>query len=494
MIRLECITKTFPGVKSLNNVSFEAVAGEIHALAGENGAGKSTLIKIIAGAYTPDEGAIFFDGKERSWNNPGEAKDTGIHIIYQELMLFSELSVAENIFINATPRSSLGFIDYKSMFEGANEILDKLGHNLDSRKLVKDLSIADQQMVEIAKALVGETKLLILDEPTAVISGREAELLFERIQLLRDEGVCVIYISHRLEEIFSLANRVTVLKDGEYVATCNISELNRDRLVAMMVGRELKGLFPSKNRPPNNNEPLLTVRNLQSLPKVKEVSFDIYAGEILGLSGLIGSGRSEVAHAVFGSLPRSNGEVVLDGNIYDESSPRDSIDRGLGFLTEDRKGEGLMLDLNLSSNITAPKLREYTTLWGVDKKQETHAAEAEINRLQIAVPSPKFGVRKLSGGNQQKVLFGRWTRACQKVLILDEPTRGVDVGAKAEIYQIIRELADKGLALLVISSELPEIIGLCTRVLVMREGVITGEVSGGNINEESIMKFATATA
>ncbi|MCY4446812.1 MAG: sugar ABC transporter ATP-binding protein [Rhodobacteraceae bacterium] len=492
MIKLENITKEFPGVKSLNNVSFEAVAGEIHALAGENGAGKSTLIKTIAGAYIPEEGTIFFDGQERNWDSPREAKDAGIHIIYQELMLFAELSVAENIFVGATPPTKHRIIDYKSMYLKANEILNKLGHHLDSRKLVKDLSIADQQMVEIAKALVGETKLLVLDEPTAVISGREAEILFERIISLRDQGVCVIYISHRLEEIFSLANRVTVLKDGEYVATNPIKELNRDRLVAMMVGRELNGLFPKKTKPTISDSPMLAVRGLQAPPKVKDVSFDLYGGEILGLSGLIGAGRSEVAHAVFGSLPRSSGEVLLDGKNLESSSPRHSIDQGLGFLTEDRKGEGLMLLLNVSANITAPKLNEFTAIWGVDKTSEYQAAEDEIKRLQIAVPSPNFGVSKLSGGNQQKVLLGRWTRACHKVLILDEPTRGVDVGAKAEIYQIIRQLAENGLAILVISSELSEIVGLCTRVLVMREGIITGDVSGEDITEETIMKFATA--
>ena len=493
MIRLEGITKVFPGVKSLDKVSFKASAGEIHALLGENGAGKSTLIKIMAGAYIADEGNIIFDGKERNWTTPKEAKDAGIHIIYQELMLFPELSVAENIFIGIAPRTGFQAINHKTMYESADEALDRLGHHLDSRTLVKHLTVADQQMIEIAKALVGETKLLVLDEPTAVISGRETELLFERLQLLRNEGVCIIYISHRLEEIFLIADRVTVLKDGQYVGTYDVAKLDRERLVRMMVGREVKDIFPPKKSPSVEAAPILRVRNLSASPKVHDVSFDLYAGEILGLAGLVGAGRSEVAHAVFGSIPRSNGTVALCGESIETPSPRDSIDRGLGFLTENRKEEGLMMLLDAAANVTAPVLSEFDTLLGLDRARELEATKDEIQRFRIAVPRPESGVYKLSGGNQQKILFGRWTRFCRRALILDEPTRGVDVGARVEIYEIIRNLADEGLGILVISSELTEIIGLCTRVLVMREGCITGEVSGVDINEETIMKHATAT-
>lgn len=494
MITLEGITKVFPGVKSLDNVNFEARAGEIHALLGENGAGKSTLIKIMAGAYIPEEGTIEFDGQTRHWTSPKEAKDAGIHIIYQELMLFPELSVAENIFIGEAPKTRFGAIDYRTMYKQASEILDRLGHHLDPRGLVKDLSVADQQMVEIAKALVGDTKLLVLDEPTAVISGREAELLFERVQRLRDEGVCVIYISHRLEEIFAIADRVTVLKDGQYVGTRDIADLNKDQLVAMMVGRELEDIFPEKRPMHHDAAPIMTVRDLSAPPKVKDVSFDLFAGEILGIAGLVGAGRSEVAHAIFGSMPRMDGAVTIDGQAFNMPTPRASIERGLGFLTEDRKGEGLMMQLDMAANVTAPVLPEFTTPLGIDRDREMLAGKDEIQRFRIAIPGPKYGVNQLSGGNQQKILFGRWTRACRKVLILDEPTRGVDVGAKVEIYEIIKSLADVGVGILVISSELPEIVGLCSRVLVMREGVITGEVTGDDINEEKIMGFATASA
>jgi ABC-type sugar transport system ATPase subunit len=491
MIRLDGITKVFPGVKSLDRVSFEARAGEIHALLGENGAGKSTLIKTIAGAYIPEEGTIEFDGHPRVWTVPKDAKDAGIHVIYQELMLFPELSVAENIFIGEPPRTKLGLIDYKTMYARATRALDRLGHHLDPRALVKDLSVADQQMVEIAKALVGDTKLLVLDEPTAVISGREAELLFERVKRLRDEGVCIIYISHRLEEIFAIADRVTVLKDGQYVGTREIADIDRHQLVAMMVGRELADIFPEKRPVEHDAAPVLTVRDLRMPPKVKEVSFDLYAGEILGLAGLVGAGRSEVAHAIFGSMPRTDGAVTLGGDPYNTPSPRKSIDHGLGFLTEDRKGEGLMMLLDMAANVTAPVLPEFTNTLGIDRDHEILAAEDEIRRFSIKIPGPRYGVRQLSGGNQQKILFGRWTRACRRVLILDEPTRGVDVGAKVEIYEIIRKLADEGVGVLVISSELPEIVGLCSRVLVMREGRITGEATGPDINEETIMRYAT---
>ena len=314
-------------------------------------------------------------------------------------------------------------------------------------------------------------------------------MLFDRVKRLRDEGVCIIYISHRLEEIFAIADRATVLKDGQYVGTREMTDLDRDSLVAMMVGRKLEDIFPPKVAPHPDAVLVLTVRDLKAAPKVKDVSFDLYAGEILGLAGLVGAGRSEVAHAVFGSMPREDGAVTLGGEGFNNPTPRASIDRGLGFLTEDRKGEGLMLLLDMAANVTAPVLPEFTTITGLNRAHEIQAAADEITRFRIAIPGPKFGVNQLSGGNQQKILFGRWTRACRQVLILDEPTRGVDVGTKVEIYEIIRKLADEGVGVLVISSELPEIVGLCSRVLVMREGLITGEVT---VNEETIMQYATA--
>jgi ribose transport system ATP-binding protein len=491
MISLSGISKSFPGVKSLNGVDFEAHAGEVHALLGENGAGKSTLIKIIAGAYTPDEGAIRFDGQECVWGTPKAAQDAGIHVIYQELMLFADLTVAENIYLGAPPKNRLGFVDHRAMREGAAAILKRLGHDLDPRARVGTLSIADQQMVEIAKALTRDVKLLVLDEPTAVISGREADLLLERVRRLREAGVCVIYISHRLEEIFRICDRVTVLKDGRRVATRPVAEVDRPTLIGLMVGRKLADIFPPKPVVPPESPVVLSVRGLQAQPRVREVSFELRAGEILGLAGLVGAGRSEVAHAIFGSMPKTAGEVSLANERYDRPSPAQSIARGLGFLTEDRKGEGLLMGLDAACNISAPRLRDYRRGLTLDREREIAAALEEIGRFRIAVPGPTSGVRALSGGNQQKILFARWTRACRRVLILDEPTRGVDVGAKVEIYRIIHDLAASGLGVIVISSELPEIVGLCSRVVVMREGRVTGELVGEAIGETEIMRLAT---
>ena len=490
MINLKNITKVFPGVKSLDNVSFEAKAGEVHALLGENGAGKSTLIKVMAGAYIPEEGEITYDGQARNWESPRQAMDAGIHVIYQELMLFPEMTVAENIFIGEEPRGRWGRIDYPEMTRRATEILDRLGHHLDPSEILKNLSVADQQMVEIAKALVGDTKLLVLDEPTAVISGREAALLFERVNMLKEQGVCIIYISHRLEEIFEIADRVSVLKDGQYVGTENTADINEDRLVEMMVGRELSDIYPEK-RSRTDDVPVLTAQDLRMAPKVKSASFELYPGEVVGLAGMVGSGRSEIAHAIFGSMERETGSVTIMGTHYNKPTPRESIDRGIGFLTEDRKGQGLLPLLDTAANITIPNLNEVSNNSVIDRKHEFQIAEDEIRRFNIAVPGPDYGVWQLSGGNQQKILIARWSRVCHRVLILDEPTRGVDIGAKVEIYKMIRELADEGISILVISSELPEIVGLCSRVMVMREGVMTGELSGEDVNEKGIMRLAT---
>jgi ABC-type sugar transport system ATPase subunit len=491
MIELKGISKSFPGVKSLDRVDFEARSGEVHALLGENGAGKSTLIKTIAGAYRPEEGTIRFDGQERVWSSPKEAADAGIHVVHQELVLFPDLSVAENVFLAHRPLTRWSLVDHKAMRERTAEALARLGHRLDPRMPVRNLSVADRQMVEIAKALVGEVRLLVLDEPTAVLSGREAELLFERVRKLRSEGVCVIYVSHRLDEIFALADRVTVLKDGRLVGTREVRDLDRDGLVAMMVGRELTDIYPAK-RARSGPEPVLSVRHLSSPPRVRDVSFDLFPGEILGLGGLMGAGRSEVAHALFDSVLRASGEVLLDGRAFAPRSPRQAIQAGLAFLTEDRKAEGLLLNLDVAANVTAPTLSHYTRAGGLDRQAEARAAAEEIGRFRIAVPSPWHGVAGLSGGNQQKVLFARWSRVCGKVLILDEPTRGVDVGARAEIYEIVRQLAESGLGVLLISSDLPELIGLCDRVVVMREGATTGEVEGASVTEHAIMQLATA--
>ena len=492
LIELKGIEKGFPGVKSLDGVDFSVRAGEVHSLVGENGAGKSTLMKVLSGNYIPEAGTIFFDGAERRWKGPADAIAAGIHVIHQELMLFSERTVAENIFLTAPPRNRLGLIDRRAMEEKASAILERLGHRIDPRRKIGSLSIADQQMVEIAKALSADVRLLVLDEPTAVISGREAELLFERVEKLRNEGVGIVYISHRLEEVFRLSDRITVLKDGKYVATVETASIDRDRLISMMVGRELADIYPPKRDFQPGGKPVLTIKNLVSAPRVKNASLVLHAGEILGIGGLVGAGRSELAQTIFGSSDSQSGVVELDGKASDKRSPAKSIASGVGFLTEDRKGEGVLMLQDCARNISAPDLSSFSSNSFIDRRREEDAAVEEIKRFRIAIPGPRSLVRTLSGGNQQKVLLARWSRVCKKVLILDEPTRGVDVGAKVEIYNFIRQLADSGVAVLMISSELSELVGMSDRIVVMREGYTMGELKKSDISEEAVMALATA--
>jgi ABC-type sugar transport system ATPase subunit len=488
MIELRGVSKSFPGVKALDKVDFATRKGEIQALVGENGAGKSTLIKIIAGVYKPDTGTIHYDGRDVVWHSPHATRDAGINVIYQEFNLFPELSVAENIFMGQEPRGSLGLIDQRKIQQEAAAVLRKLDVSIPPDRKVKYLSVADQQIVEIAKALAGQTKLLILDEPTAVISGHEAEVLFERLLTLKQAGVAIIYISHRLEEIFQIADRATVLKDGRLVDTVEVAQVSQKRLVSMMVGRDLEDIYPPKQ--PQQGRELLRLDNVVIGNRVKGASLSLHEGEVLGLAGLIGSGRTELAHGIFGSLPLTSGSISLDGRTYTATTPRESVEFGVGFLTEDRHREGLVLGMNIQANMTGPTLAEFVKNGLIDFKSEAEVARSEIKKYAIAARSPEVKVMNLSGGNQQKVLFSRWVRACKGVLILDEPTRGVDVGAKVEIYHLIRDLANRGVAILTISSELNEIIGMCDRVVVMRSGVISGELAGADINEEEIMHLA----
>jgi ribose transport system ATP-binding protein len=484
------ISKSFPGVQSLKRVDFSAKGGEIHALVGENGAGKSTLTKIISGAYVQDEGEITLNGEKVFWSGPGDAQRAGIHVIYQELVLFPELTVAENVFINDQPLTRLGTIDYHAMARRADDVLRRLGAQIDVRQRVKNLSVADQQMVEIARAFIGSVKVLILDEPTAVIFGVEVDLLFERLLALRAAGVAIIYISHRLEEIFRIADQVTVLKDGVRIATRPVTEVDRDKLISMMVGRPLTDIFPPRRRDQSDAPIILRAVGVNVGSRVKSASFTLRRGEVLGLAGLVGSGRTELAQAIFGGLPFDSGEVEIDGKVFTKTSPRTSIAEGVGLLTEDRKGEGLLMQLSIAANIAAPRLRDILRGPFISPRIENGIAAKEIAKFSIVAPGPQTVVAGLSGGNQQKVLFSRWVRTCRRVLLLDEPTRGVDVGAKVEIYRIIRQLADEGYAILVISSELLEIVGICDRTLVMCEGAIAGELIGSAISEEAIMAMA----
>jgi ribose transport system ATP-binding protein len=488
VIRVTGISKSFPGVRALVDVSFEVRSGEVHALLGENGSGKSTLTKIIGGLHQPDEGEIVFDGRPVRWTKPRDAQESGIHVIYQELVMFQDMTVAENVFISNQPTTKFGLVDYKTMEARAAEALRQLGSDIDVRRMVKTLSVAEQQMVEIAKALVGTVKALILDEPTAVIAGREVEFLFNRIRMLSERGVAIVYISHRLEEIFEIADRVTVLKDGRLVGT---RDIDRERLVSMMVGRDLSEYFPPR-RPLREDSPIvLEASNISVGDRVKDASLVLRKPEIVGLAGMVGSGRTEFAMAIFGGIPMSSGSVTVGGKIYDQMSSALSIRSGVGLLTENRKSEGLMTQMDIAANICAASLGEITGGLFLDARRELGIAREEMNVFRVAAPGPQTRVIGLSGGNQQKVLFARWVHACKEVLLLDEPTRGVDVGAKAEIYRLIRRLADEGLAILMISSELLEVIGMSDRTLVMRDGRIRGELRGDEINEQAIMALAT---
>lgn len=490
MLDLRAISKSFPGVLSLDEVDFSVSAGEIRAIVGENGAGKSTLIKIIGGVYQPDRGKICLAGDEVRWRNPLDAWSAGIQVVFQELTLFPDLTVAENILLGQEPKGFLGRIDYGSMARLAATALERLGMAIDVTRLVRGLSVAEQQMVEIARALVRKTKVLVLDEPTAVIAGQDVSRLFGIVRALREEGVSVIFISHRLEEVFEIADTVTILKDGRHVATKPVSSVDRKNLVSLMVGRDIADIYPPAPKT-LNAAPVLRVDDLADGNRVHGVSLRVDEGEIVGIAGLVGSGRTELAHLIYGSRRAIRGRVSIDGHDIANRQPKTSIRAGIGFLTEDRKAQGLFLQLGVDANITAPGLDGISRSGLISRKAENQIANEAIADFGVVAPTAQAKVAGLSGGNQQKVLLARWVRACRRLLILDEPTRGVDVGAKLEIYRLTRSLSARGIAILVISSELPEIIGLADRAYVMRDGRLVGELSRSDLSEEAAMTLMT---
>jgi ABC-type sugar transport system ATPase subunit len=492
MLTLKGISKSFPGVRALNGVNLEVRPGEIHGLVGENGAGKSTLIKIIVGALAPDEGQMLFADQAVNWSSPREAKLAGVHVVYQEFALFPQLSVAENIFLGNERRNALGLVDHRRTRQEASELTRKLGVSLDPRATVASLSVADQQMVEIARAMTHNVRLLILDEPTAVIAGREVKLLFERVRRLRETGVSVLFISHRLDEVFALCDRATILKDGRLVGTHDTTGITRQRLISMMVGRDLGDLFPPRFAATKTRQAVLRAEGISVGERVRDVSLALHSGEIVALAGMVGAGRTDFALGLFGAVPISNGVLQIGDQRFTAMSPSKAIRLGMGLVTEDRKSQGLAMLLDIAANITGPALGEVTRHGLIDRASETAIATREIIRYRIACLGPATPVATMSGGNQQKLIIARWARICKTVLILDEPTRGVDVGAKAEIYRIMRELADAGLAILMISSELTEVIGMADRIIVMREGRVTGELLGPDATEEIIMHLATS--
>jgi len=490
IVEMRGISKAFPGVNALDGVDFSASLGEVHAVVGENGAGKSTLMKILAGAYHPDRGSILLRGKKVSFASPGEAQRHGIAIIYQEFNLLPELTVAENIFLGREPRKRSGFIDNLRLHTVAGELLNSLGMEIELHTRVAELGVAQQQMVEIAKALSQNADVIMMDEPSAVVSGKELESLFRIIRSLKASGKTIIYISHRIDEIFQIADRATVLKDGKLVGTVETSQVDKPTIVRMMVGRSLSETFPPRS-PRKDREEVLSVEGVCRGNALKKVSFKAYAGEILGIAGLVGAGRTETARAVFGADPIECGEIRLKGQKLKRRTPKSAILRGVGFITEDRKKDGLIQSLSVRKNLTLAILDRIRKLFFVQERREKVLTRDFVSRFNIISPSIEQEVRFLSGGNQQKVILAKWIGIKPSLLIMDEPTRGIDVGAKSEVYILMRRLANEGTAIIMISSELPEIIGMSDRIIVMHDGRITGELSPEEATEERILMLAT---
>jgi ribose transport system ATP-binding protein len=491
LVAVKNLSKSFPGVKALQDVQFDLQAGEVHALMGENGAGKSTLMKILAGVYTRDTGEVLLDGKPVEITSPAHAQSLAIGIIHQELYLMSHLTAAQNIFLGREPKGKLGvFLDEEKLNRDTQALFDRMNLAMPPQTRIADLTVARQQMVEIAKALSHKSRVLIMDEPTAALNNAEIEELFRIIRQLREEGVGIVYISHKMDEIQRIADRITVMRDGRYINTVP-AQTPMAEIIAMMVGRKLESA--EKHLPDTTaNEVLLEVRGLNRGRAIREVSFTVRRGEILGFAGLMGAGRTEVARAVFGADAIDSGEVRMRGELLALKTPRDAVQAGIGYLSEDRKHFGLATGMDVESNITLPSLRRWLK-WGVFLNQTAiHTVGQEmVDKLRIKTPSLTQVARLLSGGNQQKVVIAKWLVQDCEVLIFDEPTRGIDVGAKSEIYKLVNDLAAQGKAIIVISSELPEVLLLSHRILVMCEGRITGDVSALDATQESLMALAT---
>ncbi len=485
------LSKSFGPNDVLKGIEFEVHGGHAVALCGENGAGKSTLIKLLTGLYSPTGGHVEFEGQPAGWTDPRQSLAAGIAVVHQEFSVLGALSIAENIYLGAEPRTRLGLIDRKALNRNAQSLLDDLGITLDPNDLVETLSVADKQMVEIAKALRSEAKVLILDEPTAVLSQNETRHLFRIINDLRERGLGLVYVSHRLDEIFEICTDITVIKDGIVTSKGPTSDYTHDSVIAAMVGRELGDLFPHKNADPTAGETVLKVRNLMVAPDLPPADLDVHAGEIVGLAGLVGSGRTELALALFGAAP-STGDVALMGEPMAYRDPAGCIEAGMLMLTESRKDDGLFLNSSVARNFAATTPGHGVHHSAIPPGHEERRAAILKERRGVVVDHVGLPISALSGGNQQKVLIARLLENRPKLLILDEPTRGVDVGAKAEIYRTLRELADEGMALLVISSELIEVVGLCDRVYVMRDGEIAAELRADDISEEGIITVAAA--
>lgn len=485
-LRLENIVKAFPGVKALDGVSFEVIPGEVHALMGENGAGKSTLMKVLGGIYQPNEGTIYIEEQETVMHSPLHAKSKGVVFIHQELSLADELTVAENIFLGELPRKSFGRVDWDALYKETDAILGKLNVSFNGKTRVGDLSIANQQMVEIARALTVDAKAVIFDEPTASLTDAEKVVLFDVIEDLQEQGVGIIYISHRMEEIFKISDRISVLRDGQYRGTLLTKDTNEDEVTKLMIGRSLD---PTRNvQAPELGEVALEVRGLSCGNLYKDVSFKVHRGEVVGFYGLVGAGRTEIAETIFGLRDADAGSIMLGDQEVKITSPVDAIRHGISLVPEDRKGQGLVLGMNCRDNMTLPQVDDLTAGPFVSDGAEIAIYDQYRDRLDIRSPSWRQTVGNLSGGNQQKIVIGKWLSMKPNVLIVDEPTRGIDVGSKSEIHNLIRELAKQGYAVIVISSEMPEVLHVSDRIVAMYHGQVMREFTAEEVTEDSLVQ------
>ncbi len=491
IVEFKNITKYFPGVKALEDICFEVSSGEVLAFIGENGAGKSTLLKILNGDYQPTSGKYLINGKEKHFNQPSEAIEAGISVIYQERQILMDLSVAENIFLGRLPSGFLGYVNMKEANRRTQEIIDDFGLDMKPTDLVKDLSIAYQQMVEIMKAYSRENlKLIAFDEPTASLSDSEIESLFKIIKKLKSEGKMIIYVSHRMKEIQDITDKVAIFKDGKYMGTYGTHEITEDEMIKMMVGRNLGDVYESLDRKKEIGEVLLEVKNLKT-DFVKDVSFTLRKGEVLGFSGLVGAGRTEAVRGIIGADKLISGEIYLEGKQIKNRSPKEALDNGIVLVPEDRKTQGILSNFGVGDNITIGSIDKNSNKFGfVNKKKEKEMVEVGIKDFKIKTPNAEKKIIELSGGNQQKAIVARWMSTNPKVLILDEPTKGIDIGAKSEFYNMICEFAKRGLGVILISSELPEVMGLSDRIIVMKSREIVGEVSRDEASEEKLLSLA----
>ena len=489
LLQLTAIAKEFPGTKALKGVDFSLVAGEVHALIGENGAGKSTLIKIIAGLYQQDAGTIEVEGKAVDFHSPADSLEHRIKVVYQELDLVPDLSIAENVFLGNLPKTALRTVDWQALYSRTSELLLDLGLDIDPEIPISALTVAQQQLVEIARALSRQAQIIIMDEPTSALSQTEIESLFAVIRRLQGRGVGIMYVSHKLNEIYAIADRVTVFRDGEHIATEAVVNTVQSDLVTWMVGREVKDLYP--RTPANRGEVLLEVDGISG-GNIEDLSLNVHAGEIVAVFGLMGSGVHLLGRLIFGDMPRT-GSVRLQGEELHANAPMDAIRKGLGFLTENRKTDGLLLPLSVKENITLVSVNNYANLMVINGQEERRATTDIIDKLSIKTPGIAQKIRYLSGGNQQKSLVGRWLLEDLKVLMFSEPTRGIDVGSKAEIYRLMDDMAHQGMGILVLSTELPEVVGIADRIIVIRQGKSSGRwISRNEANEQDLMAAATA--